>query len=412
MTATTVSASATPSVAAGGDLLSVAQQGFSQSNDSDEVGWAFIVENPDADNAVADTGYQIIVYDEQGTVLTSDDGYIDYVMPGARLGVGGSIFVPEGTKADRMDVRLRPGLVSKPPITPDLTVSNVTYFSRSLFPAATGVVSSAFERPLENIEVFAVGYNADGVIIGGGYAFVSFVLPDQPAGVEVAISSADKPDTIELYPVITSATVRADQAVQQNPPNARSALITKQGWGQTSYEGEIGWGFIVRNPNDTVAADTPLYQVVAYDANGTVLATNSSFLSMVLPGQDLGVGGSFFAPADTVPDRLDFQVLNRYFTETTATPDMLTVEEVEFVADKYTPKVTGVVTNTTDEDLEEVAVYAVAYDEEGEIIGGGYGFVEGIAAHAQAAAEAPVATRGKPATVEMYATVSGPAPQQ
>jgi hypothetical protein len=51
----------------------------------------------------------------------------------------------------------------------------------------------------------------------------------------------------------------------------------------------------------------------------------------------------------------------------------LTSENVNFLDDEYSPKVTGQIVNPYDVKLEYVQVVVIAYDADGNIIGGGTG---------------------------------------
>ncbi len=401
-TAPTVTATSTDALDAEVSLELVTQ-GFSEIQSYDEVAFGFIVENPDGVNAVVNSEYTVTVYD--GDVeLESDSGYLDYVLPGQRLGVGGSIFIPEGRDADSIVIELTAGEAVSPDLDPGFSVTGITYYPDSLFPSATAVISTSADYPLQDFEVFAVGYDEAGSIIGGGYTFVSFILPGGSTGVEVNLSSVDEPARVELYPVVTSLTVYGI-----NDPSFDNALpleIVQDGFGVSSFEGELGWGFIAENPNTDLAAETTAYQVTAYAADNTVLGVYSSYISLLLPGERLGLGGSFYVPSGKAAERLEFEILGRYFSETLLQAGVLTSSGAAFVADEFSPQVTGTIINSVTRDLSAVEVYALAYDADGQIIGGGFTFVDMIEAEGQADVEMTIAVGEDPAMVELFATVS------
>jgi len=383
--------------------LELVQQGFSEVQAYDEVAFGFIVVNPDADNAVINTEYRVIVY-EGDAELASDDGYLDYVLPGQRIGVGGSIFIPSGRNADSVVIALTPGEAAAPELDAGLMASNITYYAESVFPSATGVISTTSAEPLQDFEVFAVAYDAAGTIVGGGYTFVSFILPNGSTGVEVAVSSADEPERVELFPVVTSLTIFGLSGTSST--GAQPLGIVADGFGPSGFENELGWGIIVENPNAGLAAETTAYQTTAYAADGKVLGVYSSFISLLLPGERLGLGGSFYLPPGTTADRLEFEVLGRYFSETTVQAGFLTPVDVTYVADEFSPRVTGTIQNSLDRELRDIEVYAIAYNAGGQIIGGGFTFVDSIEAGGQAQAEVTIAVGEEPAAVEVFATVS------
>ncbi|MEI2618794.1 MAG: FxLYD domain-containing protein [Thermomicrobiales bacterium] len=385
--------------------LRIRQWGYSQSEAYTEVSWGFLISNQDRASAVLDTAYVLTFVDDTGQTIKVDEGYIDIIMPDAEIGVGGSTFLPQDAIARSMRVDLRPGRLAQPPIRPAIAVENIAYFERSLFPIATGVVSAVFDRPVEDVRVYAVGFDRNDAIVGGGSVFLPFILPGQPIGVEVSISGAGQPSRIELYPVITSATVHADEMALLNPRPA-AVTIEKQGWGAVAASGEIGWAFLLQNPSDTLAAEPVFYQVTAWSADGRVLATNTSAIPVLLPGELLGVGGSVFAPDGVAPDRVDIQILDPSWEKLNATAGMLPVSNVQLVPDVLTPRATGVVTNGLDVDLGSVAVFAVGYDASGAIIGGGLATIETLPARGEATVDVALAVGGEPARVELYAALS------
>lgn len=382
--------------------LRLVESGFSEVQSYDEVAFGFIVENPDPRNAVVNTEYRVTVY-SGGSEIESDTGFLDYVLPGQRLGVGGSVFIPSGEDADSIVVELSAGQAADPAIDPGFNVDRVTYYRGSVFPFATGLVSTTSSAPLQDFEVFALAYDEAGAIIGGGYTFVSFIHAGSTTGVQVNVASANEPASVELYPVVTSLTIfgLADTSTR----DAQPLTVTASGFGPSVFDNELGWGFVVENPNQELAAETTAYQVTAYASDGVVLGVYSSFVSLLLPGERLGLGGSFYVPTGTVAERLVFEVLGRYFQPTTTQADFLTITDVAFVPDEFSPRVTGTIQSNLERELADVEVYAVAYNQSGQIIGGGFAFIDLIEAEGQASAEVTIAVGETPATVELYATV-------
>lgn len=395
----------TPTLPPSGGSLRVEQWGYSQAEAYAEVSWGFLVSNQDRASAVLDTAYILTFVDDTGETIKADEGYIDVIMPGAEIGIGGSTFLPEGAIARSMRVDLRPGHLATPSIQPKIVIDAVTYFERSVFPIATGAASVDFDRPVESIEVYAVSFDRDGAIIGGGNAWLPFVLPGQPVGVEVSVPSLGQPARIELYPVMTAETIHSDELARANGDD-RTIAVDEQGWGVVASSGEVGWGFVLHNPSDTLAVEPVLYQVTAWDADGGVLATNASYVSVLLPGERLGVGGSVFTPDGAAPDRVDVQILGRAYSEVNASAGVLKVSNVQLLPDTLTPRATGAVTNDLDADLSGVEVFAVGYDVHNAIIGGGFAFIDALPAHGEAPVEVALAVGGEPARVELYATLS------
>jgi hypothetical protein len=88
------------------------------------------------------------------------------------------------------------------------------------------------------------------------------------------------------------------------------------------------------------------------------------------------------------------------------TPPAFTSSNVAYKPDKYLPQASGVIKSAYPTDVKNLRVSVVIYDAAGNIIGGGFTFVDFIPANGQSAAQASVAVSGNVAKTEMYATLS------
>lgn len=176
------------------------------------------------------------------------------------------------------------------------------------------------------------------------------------------------------------------------------------GFGQDGRS--VGWAFIVENPNSGLAVVNSQYQVAAYDASGTVLKTDSGYIPIVLPGERLAIASDLILNEGQVAGRVDVQVRTGEFEPLEVT-SLFTTENVAYLPDDYFPKATGVVVSSATRDLENIRVSAVAYDEAGNIIGGGFTYLDFVPAGGRAAVEVSITTSAPPARVELYPTISG-----
>ena len=69
-------------------------------------------------------------------------------------------------------------------------------------PLVTGLLRNPYSRDLLDLPVAAILYRADGTIIGGGSAKVSFVPKGGQAAAEVPVIVDGDPVRVELYPQI------------------------------------------------------------------------------------------------------------------------------------------------------------------------------------------------------------------
>ena len=83
----------------------------------------------------------------------------------------------------------------------------------------------------------------------------------------------------------------------------------------------------------------------------------------------------------------------------------LVANNIEVSGDDSSLAVTGEILNPYEQALEDIWVTAVAYDEMGQIVGGGFTWLDFIPANGESAVEVRVTSAGKPVSAELYASV-------
>lgn len=388
-----------PSPAPEPEALRLEAQGFGQ--DGRNLGYAFIVENPNPGLSVESSQYQLAAYDANGTVVETDSGYIELLLPGQKLGIGGTLYLDEGVTVSKIEVQLSEGEAVPSDPLPTFTVDAVSHTPGQFSSHVTGVVTSPYKRAIENVRVSAVIYSASGEIIGGGSSFLNFVPAHGSSGVDVLVASAPDVASVELYPAISALSLLGSN--EESPAGAVDLTLIQYGFGQD--ENEVGFGLIVENPNEGFAVESTRYQVTAYAEDGKVLAVDGGFIDVLLPQQTLGLGGSMFLEEGATVARVEAQILAGDFETTDALP-FFAAENVAYQPGDFSSSVTGEIVNPYAKDISNLRVSAIAYDEAGAIIGGGFTFLDFAPANGKAAVEAFVTTAGTPATVELYASLS------
>jgi hypothetical protein len=113
---------------------------------------------------------------------------------------------------------------------------------------------------------------------------------------------------------------------------------------------------------------------VAYDTEGTILATQDIDVFIIFPGERLGIAGMspLMIPENMKVDRIDFQVRSKGEAVNYELPGSPFFSEKEaFINSEYSPNATGVINNTIDGDISYLYVSAFAYDANGNIVGAG-----------------------------------------
>lgn len=380
--------------------ITVINFGFGQEDQS--AGYAFLVENPNQGLAFEDSQYQVAVYDENGIVIDTDSGYIDLLLPGQTLGIGGDLYFDEGITIANIEVQLNAGdAVASEPV-PTFAVENTAYLGSDWSTYVTGKISNPYDIDLSSVKVSAVIYDEAGNIIGGGYSYMSFLLANSSAGAEVSVTSAGEVARVELYPTLSGFSLLLMDN-DELPEGAENIVLLDYGFGQD--ESSIGVGMLIENPNSNFSLESSEYYVTAYAADGTVVDTGEGYISLLLPDQILGVGSDLYLIVDTEVDHVEVQVMVGEFVEADPIP-FFTYENVVYQPGSYSSEVTGIVVSPYTSDITDLRVSAITFDENGTIIGGGYTYLDFAPANAKAAVEVSVTVAGTPTKAEIYATVT------
>lgn len=190
---------------------------------------------------------------------------------------------------------------------------------------------------------------------------------------------------------------------KQTEPGSLRVIAT--GYSQP-YSTSARIAFVVENGNNTTTYEYSKYQVAAYDASGAVVGTSNGVIDLIFPEERLGVSTYMSIPANAQIAELDIQVLEGDKKSLKTMKNPLSAENIRYFPDLYSSKVTGIIRSSWDKDIESVQVTAISYDENGDIIDGGSGYVQFVPASGQAAFEIMFTSGIEPAKVELYPSAS------
>lgn len=379
--------------------LKLLAQGFGQ--DDRELGYGFKVENPNAGLAVVRSQFQIAAYDAAGVVLETDSGYIDVLLPGQTSGIGGTMILDEGAKVDKIEVQLSDGDVEATQVVQTFTVEQATFTEGQFIDQVRGIVTNPFSKDATQLRVSGIVLDSSGAIIGGGYTYLNFVLAGQSTGVELSAAKDGDVASVEVYSLWSGLSLlSSDDGL---PGDADEPSIAKQGFGQDDYQ--IGYGALIVNGNADYSIERSQFHVNFFAEDGALVGTEEGYIDVLLPGQTLGLAGSTLVDDGIVVARAEVQLKAGDYEKTDPLPGF-TAENVNYIPDRFSAKVTGQVVSPYTKDITYLRVMAIAYNEAGDIIGGGFTYLDFVPAGGKAAAEVSVVTSGIPATVELYGTVS------
>jgi hypothetical protein len=165
--------------------LAVVDSGFStyQGFDGPAGSYGLILENGSG-RPINRLVVQVVVYDNNDTVVGSYDHPVAVVNPGARLGLGAEISDPLPNGIGRLDIRTE-GREGEPVPDGAFTVAEVSTSSDEFGVYTTFVVSSSYAVEFELTPAYAVYRDAAGRIVGGASGLVDLIPPRGRANGEV-----------------------------------------------------------------------------------------------------------------------------------------------------------------------------------------------------------------------------------
>lgn len=376
--------------------------------DDSGVSFAFTFDNPDKTHSLEGTVCQVAAYDEAGTVQGTYSHHFPIIYPSQRLGVLGGIWdLPEGTNIAKLDIQISPGELKSSELTESpFSTEQVTYVRGLRQSKVTGIIKSSLELDVTNIMVTAIAYDDSGTIIGGGEGIVDFILANGHAAASVNVDTTEEPAKVELYPGLCTLSKYKEVSAEGATLNVVATGFSQETWFSGDRTGRIWLAFIVENSNTTHAFGHTDYQAAAYDEAGTVLGTTSYSIAIVFPGERLGKGRWIIVPETKEVAKLEVQIRPEQAKVFELTRNPFTAEQVKYVPDEHFPKVTGLIKSSWEKEAR-VTFTAIAYDDSGAIIGGGFdnGFAE---AYGQGVVGVNVDTTGQPAKVELYPSFLSP----
>lgn len=373
--------------------------GFGQSDTA--VGYGFMLKNPNPDLGVAYSEYQMAAYDASDIVIGTQTGYIDLLLPGQELGIGNELYLDAGEIVSRIEINVLEGTPLITDITAGLTARNAVYQPDPYSSKVLGEVVNPFEKDLQSFKVSALLFDAQDNIIGGGNTYASFVPGNSFTGVKSYVSSSGEVARVELFPMMLDEAFL--NAADPLPEDVKPLVLLEQGFGIGDYF--TSYAFKIQNPNIQYSLMNSFYRVLAYNAKKQLVDISEGYLSAILPDAVVGVSGDFYMPEGTMIDSILIQILQGEFNNTGPLSGF-TTEAVMIDTGGYSPKVTGIVANPFSVQVSNLYVYAVLFDANEKIIGGGFTYLDFIPVNARAKFEIDVSYSGTASRAEVYVLLS------
>lgn len=182
-------------------------------------------------------------------------------------------------------------------------------------------------------------------------------------------------------------------------------LLDKSLWVQEDTD--VFVSFFLENPNSNVIIEGLEYTVYLYDASGTEIESDYNFLRWMFPNQAVGIVTTFYLSDESVTvDKVDI----KWEYDDTISPegftDPFTWSNAVYWDNDSFPIVTGIINNVDSDTVTDARVNVLLLDTAGEIVGGGYSYVDFIPGNGYMGFYCYVDAYGDVASVELYPTLT------
>ncbi len=139
------------------------------------------------------------------------------------------------------------------------------------------------------------------------------------------------------------------------------------------YPSYVMFGSVLRNSNPEISLKNVELQAVAYNSEESILSTGNLYAYVMLPGEELAIGGSggLTIPEGETVQRVEVKVTkpgNSEDFELDGSP--FSISDVEFHPDITDPLAVGTLSNQSNKSFGGVMISAIALDAKGNVIGG------------------------------------------
>lgn len=371
--------------------------GFGQ--EENQLGFAFVVENPQPDLSLTGVEYQVVAQAEDGTVLGLEQGDLPPVLPGQPLTWGGVLFLTEAGTVAQIAVTLSPGTLRPTQPAPVVLLERLTQTMLENSAQVTACLYNLTPQALLQVPIVAVAHNLLGEIVGGGFTLVSCALPYAHTGLNVPIIMQKDEDLAQvvLHPATSQSTLAAADAEAAGP----LVQVTQIGFGQRKHQ--VGVGLTMLNPHPTATVQNLHYRLVAYGAAGQVLAVDEGDLDELGPRAMVGLARTLLVVDETPVAHLETQCWGGELTLAPAFPTF-TFENIQFDADTQVPKLVAEIHNPSPHTAMNLQITALVLDAAGALIGCGLEFAQWVPAEASCEVNVYLIFEGEPARFELYAS--------
>lgn len=329
---------------------------------------SFFLENPNSDVIFEGVKYTIVLSDANGNEIESDYATIQWIYPNQSLGIVFNFYLyDERVSVNAVDITWEyEGTITSDGSGYPFSTLSVNFWENDTFPIVAGMISNNSVTTFTDIQANIICYNSTGEIVGGGVTYLDFVPAEDNMGFYTNVDTFGKVASVEVFPISSYNTLSYEGTDFWSDISILDDYF---------YEGDFGnllGGAVIRNETDTVLKNSIL-AATFYDEAGSVVTTGSSYIDVLLPGDTLGISPWVQStPKDAVPTNYDILVLpGELVDDYELTTNPFLINSANIVDDDFLQTVAVNLTNNYSKQVSEVDIYILAYNTEGQIIGGG-----------------------------------------
>jgi len=180
-------------------------------------------------------------------------------------------------------------------------------------------------------------------------------------------------------------------------------LLDDSLWAQE--ESSVFVSFFLKNPNGNLIFEDVEYTVHLYDASGAEIESDYSTVRWIFPNQSLGIVHNFWLSDETLTVN-DVEV--DWVYEGTSTPngftDPFSIVNATFWENNDYPMVSGKISNQDATTYTDIKANIICYDSAGEVVGGGYTYLDFIPGLDYTGFATYVDAYGEVASVDIFPT--------
>lgn len=331
-----------------------------------EVFIGYLINNPSSDILYEEVEFTIDFYNSAGGLIDSTYSYLPLFYPNTTHGFTATIYPDESVTVASAEISWIFSGTSSDTSENPFTTDKLRYWENSGYPIVTGKAVNNSPTTYTNLTANILCFDDDDNIVGGGSEHLSFIHLNDYTGFTSYVDTYGEVARVEVYPTLTFNT----KVIDKTDFTSEISIVEEN----FVYGSNMVWfygGLIMKNETESVLQDSYV-KITFYDKDDYIITTGSGFLSVLLPGDSVGISPWISTlPDDSIYSHHDILLLpGKADTSYELSTNPFKVNSVT-ISDDSSSDIIVNFTNTYSKQVSDLDVYVLVYNAEGKIIGGG-----------------------------------------